>query len=236
MFGYEYWGNGSFNAKVNMALEEYLLRRATQGKAQARFWTFSKDSVVLGYAQATDAVLKQDNSFDTVRRITGGSHVQTGKNIFAYTFAVPRDGSFRTFEDMRAYYADIVASGLMDLGIENVVVDNQASSVNVDDKVFAAHAIIWGVESALIHGLIVMNPYNMEKLAQRVVLKERKIGNKTYTEYNALKNIPTFSQFLPTPSRLDEEKRTRSLEMRLQILFLITWQKIMRKDRLRTKR
>src|SRR3990170_3652290 len=79
MFKYEYWGLGSFNAKFNMALEEFLLKRAEGGIAQFRFWDFSKDSVVLGYAQATDALKQRDNSLDVVRRITGGSHIQTGK-------------------------------------------------------------------------------------------------------------------------------------------------------------
>src|SRR3970282_91088 len=100
MFDYEYWGLGSFTAKMNMALEEFLLKRAANGRAQFRFWDFSKDSVVLGYAQATDALKRKDNTFDIVRRITGGSHIQTGKNILCYTFAVPRDGSFNHFEDM----------------------------------------------------------------------------------------------------------------------------------------
>ena len=213
MFNYEYWGRGSFNAKVNMALEEFLLKRAAKKVAPVRFWDFSKDSVVLGYAQAPDVIKKFDNNFNTVRRITGGSHVHTGKNILSYTFAVPRDDSFRTFEDMRAYFADIVANGLEDIGIKNIVVDNKASTIKVDDKIIASHAIIWGVKSALLHGLIIIDPYDVNKVNERVVLSKRKIGSNIYTEYNAIKNIPVVSQLLKNIApKLDEERRSELLK------------------------
>ena len=213
MFEYEYWGNGSFNAYVNMALEEYLLKRAIKKVAPIRFWDFSKDSAVLGYGQATDAIKKVDDSFNVVRRITGGSHVQTGKNILAYTFAVPRDGSFRTFEDLRAYYADIVAKGLEDIGIKGITVDNKASTINVDGKIIASHSIIWGVESALIHGLILIDPYDVEKVNERMILGQRKMGASIYTEYNAIKKLPAISQLLKNVApNLDEARRSEVLK------------------------
>ena len=213
MFNYEYWGLGSFNAKVNMALEEFLLKRAITGIVPVRFWDFSKDSVVLGYGQATDAVKKRDSTFDIVRRITGGSHVQTGKNILAYTFAVPRDGSFRHLEDMRAYFADVVAKSLEYLGIQNIEVDNKASTIMVDKKIIASHAMIWGIESALLHGLIIVDPYDVNEVFERVNLKRRKIGRNVYTEYNALKNLPAISQLLTNIApNFNEEKRSEILK------------------------
>ena len=188
MFNYEYWGFGTYNAAVNMALEEAMLLRAKK-KAAIRFYDFARDSVVLGYAQSTDALKKRDA--DVVRRVTGGSHVQTGKNILAYSIAVPRDGSFRGYEDMRAYYAEKIRAAVENMGIDDVTADNHASSINIGDKVVAGHAMFWGVESALIHGLILIEPYQMEKLAARIALGKRKIGTKTYSEYDALKNAPT---------------------------------------------
>lgn len=196
MFNYEYWGNGTFSSHVNMALEEFFFRRSAQNIATVRFFDFPKDSVVLGYAQATDVIKKQDSTFDLTRRITGGSHVQVGSNIIAYSFTVPRDGSFRTYGDLRAYFAEHVANALSDLGVENIVIDNKASTINVDGKVVASHAIIWGVQSALLHGLIIIDPYDVDELVTRVVLQNRKIGNKVYSEYTALKNLPAVSRLL----------------------------------------
>jgi len=193
MFDYDYWGFGSFDAKTNMALEEFLLKQAIK-KAQFRFWDFTKDSVILGYAQDTDAIKKR--GMDVVRRITGGSHVHVGENVFCYTFAVPRDGSFKHFEDMRNYFATIVAKGLEGIGVENVEVDNKASAILVDKKIIAAHSMIWGVDSALIHGLIHIDPYNLEKIRERVFLADRKIGRNVYSEYNALKNLPIISHMI----------------------------------------
>ncbi len=202
MFDYEYWGNEVLPAKTNMMLEEFMLRRpALYPNACVRFFSVPKDAVVLGYAQDTDAIKKQDNTFDVTRRLTGGSHVQLGQNILAYSFSVPRDGSFRNYEDMRAYYAQHVADAFEDLGIENITVDNKASTINVDGRVVASHAAIWGVESALLHGLIIVSSYDMEKLSERVFLGQRKIGGKVYTEQAAIKNMPALSKFL------DERKR-----------------------------
>lgn len=197
MFDYEYWGNGTFPGAVTMALEEYMLKRAAQTKkAMVRFYSFPKDTVVLGYAQATDA-LKQAAGADVIRRATGGSHVQTGQNILAYSFAAPRNGQFSGIEDMRNYYATHIATAFQNLGIENVDIDNRASSVNINEKVTAAHAMIWGVESALLHGLIIIEPYDMEQLARRISLGTRIIRGKPYSEYDAIRHIPAISAILP---------------------------------------
>ncbi len=197
MFDYEYYGNNVLSMKDNMVLEELLLKESAVRKvATVRFWNVPKDAVVLGYAQATDAVKKTDSSFDLARRITGGSHVQFGPNCFAYSFTVPRDGSFRNFEDMRKYFAEKVGNAFSNLGVESLKVDNGASTINVDNKVVASHAIIWGVQSALLHGLIIVDDYDVDKIFQRVFLQQRKIGGKIYSEYSALKNIPAMSRLL----------------------------------------
>jgi lipoate-protein ligase A len=196
MFDYEYWGNRKFSGKINMALEELMLNKAAETKkAIIRFFSFPKDTIVLGYAQATDVLKTRE--IEVVRRATGGSHVQVGNNIIAYSFAVPRDGSFTNFEDMRKYYAEHIVNAFLSLGIDNVEADNEASTINIDGKVVASHAIIWGVNSALMHGLIIIDPYDADKLAKRVYLGTRVIGGKVYSEYNAIKNIPAISKILP---------------------------------------
>lgn len=209
MFDYEYWGNNTLDIKANMALEEYLLDRSEKEKvATIRFWNVTKDAVVLGYGEAGSNIKKMDSTFDVARRITGGSHVEFDMHALAYSFTVPRDGSFRHFEDMRAYYAEKVASALAELGVGDVSVDNRASTINVDGKVIASHAIFWGVESALMHGLMLIDPYDVDKIYERVLLKERKIGKKVYTEYSALKNAPNLgSQLEKSVEKVDDAYR-----------------------------
>ena len=191
MFNYVYWGNSSFPANINMALEEFFVKLAAAEKIPSiRFFTFDKDTIVLSYGQATDAVKKIDNRAELTRRLTGGSHVQNGPNALSYMFAAPHDGTFRNLVDMRAYYAEIVANAFRNLGIENVEEDNRACGIKINGKISAAHAMFWGVDSALLHGLIILKPYDVEKLANRIWLKTRKIRGKNYTEESALKNIP----------------------------------------------
>ncbi len=185
MFDYEYWGHDTLSINENMALEELLLKR-----------NVSKDSVVLGYGEATSALKKRDQSFDVTRRITGGSHVQFDNNCFAYTFTVPRDGSFKHYDEMRKYYAEKVAEAMQELGIEVSKVDNRASTINVDQKVVASHAMFWGVKNALMHGLMIISPYDVDRIFERVSLNERRIGKHVYTEYDALKSIPTIGNLM----------------------------------------
>lgn len=203
IFPYEYWGITVLPGHVQMALEEFLIKRVANagGKpktrtAALRFFSFPEDTIVLGYGQDTDVVKKRDSSFLLTRRITGGSHIQTGTNTLAYTFVVPREGSFGNYEEMRAYYADLVARALKKLGIGPIEVDNKASIITVNGRIIASHAMFWGVRSALLHGLIILHPYDVDKIAERVVLQKRKIGNYFYSEYLALKKLPAVSMEL----------------------------------------
>lgn len=197
MFDYEYWGLSTLPISAQMALEEYLLGRSAEQKvATVRFWDVPKDAVVIGYGESDSVIKKTDSSFDTARRITGGSHVQFDPNCLAYTFTVPRDGSFRYYEDMRKYYAQKVADALQELGVEVSGVDNKASTINVDQKVVASHAVFWGVKSALMHGLMIINNYDVDTIFERMLLKERQIGKHVYTEYSALQNMPALAALL----------------------------------------
>lgn len=190
MFDYTYWGNDSFPANINMALEEFLVNLAAKEKIPSiRFFTFDKDTIVLSYGQATDAIKKLDSQAELTRRITGGSHVQQGPNALSYTFVVPHDGTFAHLTDMRNYYADVVGKAFENLGIENEI-DYKACGIKIDGRISTAYATFWGVESALVHGIIILKPYDVEKIASRIWLKTRKIGNRIYTEEDALKNIP----------------------------------------------
>ena len=212
MFQYEFWQSGRYSANVNMALEEYFLKRSSK-TACLRVWSVPKDAGVLGYSQATDVIKKVESGFSIVRRASGGSHIQIGPNMLAYTITVPRDGTFRHYEDMRSFYSEKIAGALENIGVKNITVDNRASTINVDGKVVASHAVVWGVNSALLHGLIIIDPYNMDKLSGRLALGSRKIGTNVYTEYSALKNIPAVSQLLDKAGKnLNQNQRTEALK------------------------
>ncbi len=197
MFDYEYWGNNVLPIKDNMAVEEYLLNDSAKNNvATVRFWNVEKDSVVIGYGESPSNIKRVDSSFDFTRRITGGSHVQFDKNCLAYTITVPRDGSFKHFDDMRKYYADKIVDALSELGVNDIFADNRASTINVNGKVIASHAMFWGVNSALMHGLMLIDHYNVDKLYERMILKDRRVGKNIYREYDALKTAPAAKDLL----------------------------------------
>ncbi len=183
---------------LQMALEEFMVRHVAmtgeknhQKAAVIRFYSFTKDTIVLGYGQDVDIIKKPHISI--TRRITGGSHVQTGTNTIAYSFIVPRDGTFSHYEELRAYYANLVAKALKKLGIGAIDIDNSASTIMVDGRIIASHAIWWGIKSALLHGLIILHPYDVDSIAKRIILQKRMIGQSIYSEFAALKKLPTVS-------------------------------------------
>jgi len=197
MFNYLYWGLSSLQGMDNMALEEYFLRKSAEDKsAHIRFYDFAKDTVVLGYGQALDAVKKWDSSFTVARRASGGSHVHVGKNVLAYSFIIPRDGSFSNHQDFRIHYAEKVAAALEAVGIPALSTDHNASTIMQENKVIASHAVTWGVNSALLHGLVMIDPYDIQRLLERVHLATRNIGSKQYAEADALGQIPTVTRIL----------------------------------------
>ncbi|MEM3572581.1 MAG: hypothetical protein QW530_02535 [Candidatus Micrarchaeaceae archaeon] len=222
MFDYEYWGSGTFSIEGNMALEEYMLDRSLSKRvATIRFWNVEKDSVVIGYGEDKSNIKRIDNTFDLARRITGGSHVQFGRNCLAYTFTVPRDGSFRHFDDMRKYFAEKVANALTNLGVDDVSADNRASTINVGGKVIASHAIFWGVESALMHGLMLIDHYDVDRIYERMILADRKIGRHIYREYDALKGAPVAKEVLGAGSSyVPEGKKVDYIKGRIEEAIL----------------
>ena len=208
MFNYEYWGLNNLSISENMALEELMLEEsALRNVAGIRFWNVKKDSVVLGYGESPKNVKAGDASFDLARRITGGSHVEFDRACLAYTFTVPRDGSFRHYEDMRKYFAEHVASALSDLGIKEVYADNKASTISVGGKVIASHAIFWGVKSALLHGLLLVDHYNVERIAERMILSKRKISGSVYDEADALRLAPVASELIKSGQPISREEK-----------------------------
>jgi len=53
-----------------------------------------------------------------------------------------------------------------------------------------------GVKSALIHGLMMIDPLNMNKVMERIQLAQRVIKGETFSEANALAQIPTITHLL----------------------------------------
>ena len=217
MFNYRYLGANRLSIHNNMALEEYALNEsALHNLATIRFWDVDKDSAVIGYGESKGNILKEDKSFDIARRITGGSHVQFDKNCLAYSFTVPRDGSFKHFNDMRKFFAERITNALIGLGIDGAEADNRASTINVDGKVIASHAIFWGVESALLHGLILVDHYDVDRIIERMLLKERAIGRHTYAEYDALKGMPVAKELVNgIPFGINEDKKLEYVKGRI---------------------
>ncbi len=201
---FENWGLGVFSGSVNMAIEEYLIRRVADEAggetATIRSYSFPKNSVIIGYAQAPDAVF--DSRMEVTRRITGGAHVQTGPNTLGYSVVVPRNGTFKKYDEMRDYFAKRVANALTNLGIGSVEVDNSTSTINVDGRIIEGHAMWWGAKSALIHGLVVLSPYDVDRMASGIFLKEREIGGEKYSEYEALRRLPTVCTELGYPDKI----------------------------------
>jgi lipoate-protein ligase A len=209
MFNYIYLGYSTRSAEENLSLEEYyLLESEKTQNAYVRFYDFEKDTIVCGYAQAFDPIKKIDSSFSINRRTTGGSHIQVGKNSLAYSIIIPNNGQFKHMEDFRKYYSQKIADTLEELGIPDIEVDNNASTVMSDKKVIASHALRWNVKSGLLHGVVMITPYVMNILDQRVRLNERKIGNKFYSEFDALKNIPVLNDFI----NIDSSDKVKSLK------------------------
>lgn len=187
---YEDWGFATLPAPEQMALDASMLAYAADtGQACARFYDFPEDAVVFGYSQ------EPHGRPAVAHRVTGGSHIQVGPGTMAYSIAVPHD-RFAGVGDLRSFYAGVVADGLRDLGVEDVCVDHDASTICAGGRIIASHAIRWQADSALFHGLLLVEPYDVDAVGEQLPLRERTIQGERYTEYDALQNLASLTTAL----------------------------------------
>lgn len=214
---FEFWGLEEFSAATNMGIDEHMMHYSAESNSSViRFYTVH-DAMGIGYAEQLKILTKDKPTFEVFRRPTGGSHVQVDSSTLMYAFAAPRNGTFETYKSMRTYFDEQIAKGLRDLGISSALANVDAATIDIDGKVVGGDSMLWGVQSGLLQGLLVIDPYDVEKINERMQLKTRMIDGKVYREFDALKNLPAISTYLD-----DNKKQTAKEIVADSILQRIT--------------
>jgi lipoate-protein ligase A len=183
-----------------------MMHRSAESKLGViRFYTVH-DAMSIGYAQRLKVIMKGEPTFEVFRRPTGGSHVEVDYSTLMYAFAAPRDGRFQNYKSMRLYFDERIAKGLSDLGISSVVANIETATIDIEGKVIGGDSMLWGKKGALLQGLLVIDPYDVEKIKARMPLKSRIIDGEVYREFDALKNLPAISTRLNGNQKQDAKE------------------------------
>jgi len=112
--------------------------------------------------------------------------------------------------------ATSAADGLRDIGI-SITIDPKSQTMQYenDGKVIGGYSTIWGIQKSQVHGLITISPYDAEKIKRRVFLKTWKIKGEFYSEYDALKIMPTVSSILNGGKKFRNEVYTEELKKKV---------------------
>lgn len=198
---FEFWGIDEFSGTMNMGIDEYMTQCSSESNSSIlRFYTV-RDAMGIGYGQRLK-ILKDKPEFEIFRRITGGSQVQGDSSTLMYSLATPHE-TFESVRSLRTYIDERIAKGLRDLGISSAAADVDTATIDIDGKVVGGDSMIRGKKnefnenkSDLLQGILVINPYDVEKISKRMPLKSRIIDGEVYREYDALKNLPPISTCL----------------------------------------
>lgn len=186
---FNYFGNGSHDMYTNMAAEEHMMSRVSrEGIPGLRLFTFDEPGIIIGYRQANDVT----DDLPVTRRMTPGSHVIVGDNTLGYSFCVP--STSKDVGKIRAHFAGQLAYALNDLGYD-AQEDNKASAIKIDGKIVAGHSMSGIGGSTLLHGFLVISPYERKILDS--VNFYRSVKGDGNVERRALENIPIISASIP---------------------------------------
>jgi lipoate-protein ligase A len=186
-----YFGYDKMSAGKNMAVDEVLKERADkEEKFFLRFYDVERPSVILSRHDHHSVIKEGAGDFDFCRRISGGGPIYLDNNTFQYSFTGPlRDGDPVSQDPYALQYihkglgsilADVI-NGVF--GEKQDIILGRSSSVRIWNRPIAAHGqSIKPRHSFLYHGVIVVYPWDMEKLGRLL--------NMTVEDHKEISTLP----------------------------------------------
>lgn len=219
MMNWRLIGQETYNAAMNMAIDEAVLKSIASKKQlpTIRFYKWKNNSVSIGSNQNQNEInldLCKMNGVDVVRRITGGRAVFHDKLDFTYSVIAP----IKVFDNsIKNAYAEIcswIVGALKDLGIKSelknkndIMINDKKISGNaaklINNKIYLQHGtLVYGIDFELMPKVLnITKETAKEKIAS--ITQFKKIGHEKI--YEALKNNFIKNKNIETPKLSNEE-------------------------------
>lgn len=195
------YNNGSRDACLNLALEEFVLRQAPGGAGgDARYFLLYENdpAVILGrhqnVLQETDPLYLERAGVELVRRLSGGGTVYHGRGNLNFSFIMPGRAHLHDF----AHFTDPIRRVLATFGIATTMRSN--GSLFVGERKFSGHAQYVAGQRILSHGTLLFDA-DLDALQTAVQPRNSAIESKAVPSIRS--NVLNLRPLFPHPLTLE---------------------------------
>jgi len=198
-----YLDNGNIHdASLNLALEEYALRRLPDDDDYLLFYV-NAPSVIIGRNQITAEEINEayvrEKGIQVVRRLSGGGAVYHDLGNLNFSFITRDDSS--SFHNFRKFTEPVVAA-LRKLGVEAEL--SGRNDIQVGERKISGNAQFAVKGRMFSHGTLL---FNSEPEAIVAALKPNPAKFESKATKSVRSRVANISEFLAAPMTMDEFKR-----------------------------
>jgi lipoate-protein ligase A len=190
---------GVTDPRLNLALEEYVLRTSFPGQECLLFYV-NEPSIIIGRNQNTieeidpDAVLARE--IHVVRRISGGGAVYHDLGNLNFSFLSPYTmGRFNRYEE----FTRPVVAALRGMGVAAEL--GGRNDITVDGRKISGNAQFVSGDRMFSHGTLLLDS-DLTVLSQVLTPKPGKVESKGHKSVRS--RVANISDFLPRPMSIEE--------------------------------
>lgn len=166
---------GITDPRINLAIEEYILRHLDQEETYLLFY-INKPSIIIGKNQNTIEEINADyvneHDIQIVRRLSGGGAVYHDLGNLSYSFITKDDGS--SFHDFKKFTKPVI-DALHQMGVNAELVGR--NDIQVEDKKVSGNAQFATRGRMFSHGTLMFDS-ELEKVVSSLNVKQEKIESK----------------------------------------------------------
>lgn len=192
---------GCTDPKLNLALEEYALRKFDTSTDYLLFY-INKPSIIIGRNQNTLEEINQEyiteNNIQVVRRISGGGAVYHDLGNLNFSFITNHDG--KSISNFKKFTAPVIRV-LNDMGVAAEL--KGRNDILVDDRKISGTAQFSTGKRMISHGTLLFDT-DMEEVAKALQVKMSKIQSKGHKSVRS--RVANISEFLKTPIAMNSFK------------------------------
>jgi lipoate-protein ligase A len=196
----------TFDPRVNLAMEEYILRNLTDLREILLFY-INEPSIIVGRHQNAMEEINRDyvekHNIHVVRRLSGGGTVYHDHGNLNYSFITR--GNREELMNFKKFTAPVVHA-LQEMGVNAEL--SGRNDILVDGRKISGNAVYGSSQGMICHGTLLLDT-DLGRLSEALNVKPGKITSKGIQSVRS--RVANISEFLKSPLTV-EEFRHRILE------------------------
>ncbi|WP_179353723.1 lipoate--protein ligase [Winogradskyella vidalii] len=193
---------GHNNPKLNLALEEYILRHFDASTDYLLFY-INAPSIIIGRNQNTLEEINQEyieaNHIEVVRRVSGGGAVYHDLGNLNFSFITNHDG--KSISNFKKFTAPVIRV-LNDMGVSAEL--KGRNDILVKDQKISGTAQFSTGKRMISHGTLLFDT-DMSEVVKALQVKMSKIQSKGHKSVRS--RVANISEFLNAPMAMEDFKK-----------------------------